>query len=488
MMPRSSSHMMRRAAASIALFGSVACAKADELQVFDRTVPPKLGPPPALTIPPVVERTLPNGLRVLVVEHHELPIVDVILLVRTGVEAEPVARSGLGTLAASLLDEGTTTRSALQIADQQAFLGVTLSTGSGWDASQVSLHTPTAQLDSALALMADVVLRPSFPPKELERLREERLTTLIQLRDRAPAIADRIYQSILFGSKHPYGQSSTGTEASVRAIVGEDVAQFHGTYYRPNNTSVIVVGDVTPEDIEQRLTRAFGAWERGVIPAQSYPETPAATQTTIHLVHKAGAPQSSFRIGAIGVPRSSPDYFPLLVANTLLGGTFTSRLMQNLRETRGFTYGASSSFDMRREAGPFTARAEIVAAKSDSALLEFMKELRAIRDTVPLTELEKAKQYLQLQLPGAFETTTGIANQLARLVTYDLPLDYFDTYSERIGKVTQADVQRVAQRYIDPARMAIVIVGDRGTVEPGLRATQVGKIELHDISGQPIRR
>ena len=442
---------------------------------------PSLGAVPAVALPPVSRRALANGLTLLVVEQHELPVADFVLVVGTGPEADPAGKTGATTLMAGLLTEGTTTRTAPQIADQAAFLGVQLSAASAWDATTVSLQTPTAQLDSALALFADVALRPSFPAAELERLRRDRLTSLLQLKDRAPAIADRAFAGAVYGAGHPYGRPATGTEASTRAITRDDVRRLYGSHVRPNNATLVVVGDVRPDDVARRAERLFAGWARGPVTAARYGTAPAAGATAVYLVDKPGAAQSSFRIGTVGVARSTEDYFPLLVMNTILGGSFTSRLNQNLRETRGYTYGAQSGFAMRRAAGPFLARAEVVTAKTDSALLEFMKELRAIRDTVPAAELAKAKQYLQLQLPGDFETTSDIAGQLVPLVTYGLPLDYYNSYVQRVAAVTQADVRRVAERYVNPARLAVVIVGDRKAIEPGLRALNVGPITVREV-------
>lgn len=452
----------------------------------DRSQPPDLGEPPALALPPVVERTLPNGLRVLVVEHHELPIVDAVLIIGTGGESDPADKPGVATMVAAMLQEGTTSRSALEIAAQEALLGASVNSGAGWDVSRVAVHTPRAQLDSALALFADVALRPSFPEAELERLRQQRLTSLLQLRDRGPAIADRAYASILYGSAHPYGRPLGGTEAATTATTRGDLERFYRTYYRPNNATLIVVGDVEPADIEARAARLLGGWERGEVPKPSYAKTAPPARTTIYLIDKSGAPQSSVRIGTIGVPRSTSDYFALEVMNTILGGSFTSRLNQNLRETKGYTYGAGSGFDMRREAGPFTARAEVTGTKTDSSVIEFMKELRAILDTVPQAELAKAKRYLQLGLPADFETTGDIAFRLSPIVIHGLPLDYYNTYVQRIEQVTQADVQRVARRYIDPAKLAIVIVGDRASLQPLLQALDLGPVTVRDLTGLEV--
>ncbi len=448
---------------------------------IDLTVPPTLGPPPALRLPPITTRTLPNGLTLVVVEQHELPLVDVILDVRTGGEADPAGKAGAASLTAGMLTEGTTTRSSLQIADQAAYLGVRVGASSGWEQSAVSLHAPTAQLDSALALFADVALHPAFNAPDLERVRKVRLTALQQLRDRGPAIADRAFATALYGEQHPYGRPLSGSEASVADLTRDDLVKFYTTFYRPNNATLLVVGDVRPDDMERRAINMFGGWTRADVPAVNESTASAPKATTLVLIDKPGAAQSSFRLGGIGVPRSTNDYFAIEVLNTILGGSFTSRLNQNLRETHGYTYGAGSGFSMRRSAGPFQASAEVVSAKTDSAFIEFMKELRAIRDTVPSDELAKAKRYLQLGLPEDFETTGSIAYQMLPLVTYGIPLDFYDTAVQKIGAVTQADVQRVARQYVNPDRLTIVIVGDRKLIEPGLRALNPGEIIIRDV-------
>jgi predicted Zn-dependent peptidase len=387
-----------------------------------------------------------------------------------------------------MLREGTTTRSSLEIADQTAFLGISLATGITWDATSVALHTPTGQLDSALALFADVALRPSFPANEFDRLKKNRLTEILQIKDRGPSIANQAYASILYGSQHPYGTLMAGTQQTVEGLSVADLKAYYASEFKPNNATLIVVGDVKPADIERRVRALFGGWQRGPIQERTYPTPPAAGQTTIFLIDKPGAPQSSFRIGSVGVPRSTKDFFALSVLNTILGGSFTSRLNNTLREVKGYTYGAGSSFDMRKMAGPFTASSEVVAAKTDSALLVFMNELNSIRQPVPADEILRAKRYTQLRLPWSFETSQQIAGGLVPIVLYDLPADFFSTYVQNIEAVTQADIQRVANQYINPSTLAIVIVGDRKTIESGLKATNVGAISVRDINGQPIQQ
>lgn len=452
------------------------------------TKAPTLGPPKAMKLPPVIRRELANGLQLLIVEQHELPVADFALVVKSGGTVDPAGKAGTASLTSLMLREGTTSRNSLDIADQIAFLGIGLGTGSTWDATTISVHTPVGQLDSALALFGDIVLHPSFPQNEFDRLRKNRLTDILQIKDRGPSIANQAYAAILYGSEHPYGTSMTGTQKSVESLSVADLKAFYSSEFKPNNSTLIVVGDVRASDVIRRVNALFGNWQRGSIQTHSYSQPPAAQPTTIYLVDKPGAPQSSFRIGSVGVPRSTKDFFALSVLNTILGGSFTSRLNNTLREVKGYTYGAGSSFDMRKMAGPFTANAEVVAAKTDSALLVFMSELNAIRQPVPADEILRAKRYTQLRLPWSFETSQQIASGLIPIVLYDLPADYFSNYVQNIEAVTQADLQRVANQYINPSSLAIVIVGDRKSIEAGLKATNVGTISIRDISGQPIQQ
>lgn len=469
-----------------AMLGVASLSSTATAQKIDRNKIPNLGPPPKVSLPPIVTRQFANGLKLMIVEQHELPLADFILVVGRGGTVDPTAKEGVANLTSSMLTEGTTTRTSLQIADQTAFLGVGLGSNSSWDASTISLHTPTAQLDSSLALFSDVVLRPAFPDQDFQRIKKTRLTNLLQLKDRPTAIADQAYASILYGADHPYGHPLIGTEASITGMTTADLRSFYSANFLPNNSTLIIVGDVTPAQIEKKIEALFGGWKQGIVAPYSFSDAPKAVATTVYLIDKPGAAQSSFRIGSVGVPRSTRDYFALNVLNTILGGSFTSRLNQNLREKHGYTYGARSRFDMRQSAGPFTASAEIVAAKTDSGLVEFMNELGAIRDTVPSVELGKAKRYLQLGMPSDFETTQQIANQLVPVALYGLALNYYNNYVTNIEGVTQADVQRVARQYINPSNLAIVVVGDRKSIEEGLKAVNAGPISIRDFFGQPI--
>lgn len=478
---------MHRVRTMVPVIGMMIGAHNAEAQI-DRTVTPTLGPPPQVKVPPVTVRELSNGLKLMIVERHTLPMVDFVLSVPVGSAQDPVDKGGVADLMAEMLTEGTASRTALQIDDQASYLGVHVGAEGGWDATQVALTTPTAQLDSALALFADVALHPAFPAADFDRLKKQRLTELLQIKDDGPEIANRVFPMILFGATHPYGRPPNGTETSVGAMTATDVAQFYRTHFFPNGATMVIVGDVKPDQIESRIQALFGTWQRGNAPTVTIKAVAARTEpTAIYLIDKPGAPQSSFRITAPGVARTTPDYFPIQVMNTSLGGSFTSRLNQNLRESKGYTYGAFSGFGMRKSVGPFVARAEIVATKTDSALLEFMKELRAIRDTMPAAELQKTKHYLELQLPSKFETNGDVAQAMTTVAVYGLPLDYYNHYVPNIETVSRNDVQRVARQYIDPDHLAIVVVGDRKSIEPMLRATHVGPVYIRNMQGEEVQ-
>jgi zinc protease len=484
--------MMTRSRSSIALIALVVAGVAVAQAVkVDRTKAPALGTPPKLPVLPVETRTLDNGLKLMIVEHHELPVADFMLVLGSGVAMEQAAQAGVARLTAEMLTEGTKTRNSLQIADQMAYLGVqvgaSLSSENPWESSMVSLHSPTGQLDSALALFSDIVLNPSFPAQEFDRLQKQRLTDLLQRKDYGPAIASEAFAAIIFGASHPYGRTTSGTEASVKGLKVSDLQLYYQTNYRPNNATLIVVGDVKPGDIERRIKTLFGNWQKSEITPPTYGVSTMGGATMVYIVDKPGAAQSSLKLGGIGVPRSTKDYFALEVMNTILGGSFTSRLNYNLREIHGYTYGAHSFFDMRKEAGPFVAQAEVVTAKTDSALIEFMKELRAIRETVPEEDLSKAKRYLQLQLPSSFETTGGIAGQLVPVSVFGLPLDYYNSYVQNIEAVTAADVQRVAKQYVNPDSISVIVVGDRKLIESRIRKLNIGAISIRDLTGKPVK-
>jgi len=448
----------------------------------DRSRPPALGPPPRLVLPTIEKHELKNGLGVWLVERHEVPLVQINLLVHAGSGDDPAGAFGLASLTAAMLDEGAGDLSSLEIADEIDFLGADLGTSSSFDASAVRLNVPVRALERALQIMADVALNPTFPADDLERLREERLTALIQARDDPAAVAAAAFPRVLFGDTHRYGTSAAGTTATITAFTRLELGAFHAEKYRPANSTLIVVGDVTTATVLPMLESAFGNWtgeraaQRAAVPASPRPR---AREVTI--VDMPGAEQTAIRVGTVGVARSTPDYFPLQVLNTVLGGSFTSRLNQNLREEHGYAYGANSRFDMRLSAGPFVAAANVQTDKTAESLTEMFNELEAIRKPIGADELAKIKNYLALGFPSAFETIEDLAARLEELAIYGLPEQFYADYTTKIGAVTAATAQRAASAIIVPDALAVVVVGDRARIEPGIRALNLGPVRVVSV-------
>jgi predicted Zn-dependent peptidase len=448
-------------------------------QAPDRSRPPAAGPAPSLKVPPIERRTLPNGLRVWIVQMQEVPVVDVSVIVTSGATADPAGKYGLAHFTAAMLDEGAGKYNALELADAVEFLGASLTTGSSFDASNVRLHTMSSKLDQALPLLADVVLRPTFPPAELERLRKERLTTLLQARDNPASVAASGFARLVFGPTHRFGTGVMGTESSNTGITTEDLRAFYAAHYQPQNAAILVTGAVTPAVVVPKLQDAFGGWKntspatKPLLPAVSQP---AARQ--IYLIDKPGAAQSQIRIGGVGVPRSTPDFHVLDVLNTTLGGSFSSRLNLNLREEHGYSYGASSIFDMRLAPGPFFATAGVQTDKTVESLTEFFKELDGMKSPVPAPELDRVRNLLALGFPGEFETTSAMAGKLSDLLVYNLPDSFFSEYVPKIQAVTAADVERAAKQYLATDRFAVVVVGDLSKIEKPIRDANFGPVRV----------
>jgi zinc protease len=448
---------------------------------------PKVGVLPKFALPKIEKQKLSNGLDVWLVRTAELPIVSMNMVFKSGGTIDPKGKTGLASLTANLINTGTKTRSAVDIANQLQNIGATLGTGSGWDSANVSMQTLTRNLDKALEIFSDVIVNPAFPESELETARRRALTALIQRKDNPNAIAGVVYNALLYGKNHPYGNVLTGDETSIKSFKQSDLKSFYETYYRPNNSALIVVGDANMLTLKPKLEKAFADWKPGNVPASSVPNASAFEKPGVYIVDKPGAAQSVILIGQVGVSRDNPDYFALQVMNDMLGGAFSSRLNLNLREDKGYTYGAGSGFSYRRGAGPFTASADVQTAVTKESVIEFMKELNGIRGSLPVTarELEISKKGLSLGYPMGFETNGQIANQLSALITYGLPDSYFNGFISRINAVTIDDVNRVANKYLTPDKMAIVIVGDKSAIAPGLG--EMGKIVYLDAEGNILK-
>jgi len=459
-----------------------------EAQAPDRSRPPDLGPPPTLNLPPIERYELSNGLQVMYMPKRNVPLVQINIIVMAGQADDPEARPGLASMTATMLDEGAGELGALELSEAIDFLGASIRVGSGEHTTSVALHTPLSMLDDALPLLADVVLRPQFSAEELDRQRRQRLTQMVQARDEARAIAQVIYDRTLFGDAHPYGIPFLGTAESLTEMSVDDLKEFHRTFLVPNNSVVVVVGDVSREEITERLEAVFGGWRPGSVPTRTFPDVQQVERREVILVDKPGAAQSEIRIGRIGVDRKAEDYYALTVMNTILGGSFASRINQNLREDKGYTYGARSSFDFNLLPGAFTASSAVQTAVTDSALVEFFKELNAILEDVTEDEMTRARNFVALRFPSRFQAVSAIAGQLGQLYIHDLPDGYFDEYVQQILAVTKEDVLRVAREYIDPERVAVIVVGDREQIEAGVRSLNLGPMHIltvEDVLGPP---
>ncbi len=466
---------------------SVKSEKKDEAKIAEQTAKlPKPGANPKLALPPIEKSQLANGLDVWIVRQSELPIVSMNLVLKSGATFEPADKTGIANLAASLLDDGTKTRSAIEIANQLQGIGASVNANSGWDATNVTMQSLTKNLDKALEIYSDVIVNPTFPTTELENLRRRTLVSLLQQKSQPGAIANTAYNKVLYGS-HPYGRDLTGTEASLKAISQGDVVKYYESTYQPNNGVLIVVGDVDKATLMPKLEKAFSSWKTGKFAAGDVPDTHSLEKTGIYLVDRPNSAQSVVSIGQVGIDRANPDYFPVVVMNAILGGGITSRISMNLREDKGYTYGAGSGWSYRRGAGPFRAGGDMQTAVTKEAVAEVLKELNGIRGGIPITqkELDYNKQSLIRRYPAGFETVGQISGQLANLVVYGLPESYFNEYISKVNAVTIDDVNRVAKKYLDPSKMAIVIVGDRKVVEPGLK--ELGySLTILDTDGNPV--
>ena len=448
---------------------------------------PKAGPDPKFILPSIEKTKLSNGLNVWLVKQNELPIVSMNLVLNSGGTFDPDDKSGVSAMTATMLNQGTKNRSAVEIANQLQSIGSSVNAGAGWDSSNVTMQTLTKNLDQTLDIYADVITNPSFPATELESIRSRALTGFRQRKFNAAAVSDLVYNKVLYGNQ-PYSRQLGGDEKSVKAMSREDLMKFYNTNYTPKNGTLIVVGDVDSKTLMPKLEKALANWksDNALVNVTDRAEVMIG-KPGIYFVDKPGAAQSSVNIGQVGVSRDNPDYYAIQVMNSILGGGGTARLFMNLREDKGYTYGAYSRFAYRRGAGPFSASGEIQTVSTKEAVQEFMKELNGIRGSIPVTqsELEVNKQNLIRRYPSGFETVGQISGQLSNLVTYGLADSYFNEYLSKVNAVTLADVNRVANKYLDPSKMAIVIVGDRKTVEPKLKELGM-PIMILDTEGNPV--
>ena len=515
LLSRRSSSFALAFASALALASALAACGGEPPPVAVAPPPPPLPPlpPPALTAPPetpdapfrqqapeadgkitfvppkVVEAQLKNGLRVLIVERHEIPVVGIRLVVGAGAGDYEGARPGALSFLGGMIEQGTKKRTALQISDDFEAIGAQHGAWFDWDSGGVSVKVLADKLDPALELMSDVALHATIPDAEIERLRARRIAGIQSEKSSPGTVAQNALVASLFGRAHPYGHSLTGEETDAKKLTRAELVKAYERLFVPKNAAIVVAGDVTKDTLLPKLEATFGQWKSGLgaLPHKGpKPIAKAATEKRLVLVDRAGA-QSQIQVFRPGVPYAVKDREAIVVMNAILGGMFSSRINMNLREKNSYTYGARSYFAMRHGAGPFLAGASVHAEKTVPAIKEVFVEIEGLRRDGPTNEeLALAKESIRLAMPGRFETAGDVANAVSDLVVYDLPLDDFEKRLARIDAVTAADVKRVAGEYLKADAMTVVVVGGKATLAPQLESLGLGPFEERDAYGNLV--
>jgi len=456
----------------------------------DRSMLPTVDAPPEAVFPAMQRTTLSNGLKVILAERHAAPVVELTLMVDAGYAADQGAIPGTASLAMNMLDEGTTSRSALEISEEMAMLGANMGSFSNLDVSVVTLSALKENLAASLDLYTDVILHPSFPQNELDRLKKQQLAGIQREKSTPLQMALRVFPKLLYGEGHAYSLPFTGsgTEASVSSLTRENLSDFHQTWFKPNNATLIVVGDVTMGELEPLLEQRFADWNEGSVPTKNIAEVAHKSAPTIYLMDRPGSQQSIIFAGHVAPPTNNPNEIAIETMNTILGGSFTSRINMNLREDKGWSYGARTILVGARGQRPFIIYAPVQTDKTSESMIEAEKELRGILGDRPITsdEIEKAQKSQTLTLAGRWETNNAVEGSIGQIVQYGLPDDYFDTYTQRVRALNMDQVSEAAHEVVHPDNLVWIIVGDRSIIEPKIRELGLGEIFLMDSDGNVI--
>lgn len=436
-------------------------------------------------LPKAQEATLKNGLRVVLLENHKVPTVSMQMVVLSGGLSDPADRRGLATFTASLLREGTKTRTSRQIAEQADAIGAALSASSGLSAftTNVSTFGLVENLDGMLDIFADVIRNPVFPKEEVEKFKTRQLSQLQAQRAIPQFLAAERFQRAIYG-EHPGALVSPSVE-SIRGLTTESLAAFHAQNFVPNNAILAIVGDVTMKDIMPRLESEFGDWKAGKAVDTTIAKVTKPGESKIYLIDRPGSVQTVLQLGALGIERTHPDYFGMLVMNRIFGGGPSGRLFMNLREDKGYTYGAYSSFGGSKFPGTVLASSEVRTDVTEGAMKEFMYEINRIRDEkVSATDLDNAKRALIGNFALSLEQPQSLLQNIITQKLYDLPADYWDTYPQKVMAITADDVQNIARKYLDTGHLHVVAVGDASKIRTSL--AKYGTVEIYDVEGKTV--
>lgn len=451
---------------------------------------PDVGEAPAASFPALQRATLSNGMEIVLAERSGVPLVQMDLLVDAGYAADQQARPGTASLAMNALDEGAGDMDALTISETLDRLGATLSTGANLDVSEVSLSTLKQTLDPALDVFADVVLRPTFPEQDVERLKQQRLAQIQQEKNQPVQMALRVFPTLVYGEGHAYSTPFTGSgyAETVQALSASDLRAYHATWFKPNNATLVVVGDVSMDELRPRLEQRFGSWQRGDVPQKNIAEVDLPPSSRVYLVDRPDAQQSVIIAGHLAPPKANDREFALQAANEVLGGSFTSRMNMNLREDKHWSYGARTILPDAEGQRPFFVYAPVQTDKTKESVQEIVKELQGITGGTPPSaeELDKAKKSQTLTLPGRWETLGAVASSVGEIVRFGLADDYYQTYAGQVRALALNDLSTAASETIRPDQMVWVVVGDRSQIEQGIRELDLGPIQVIDADGNPM--
>ena len=453
----------------------------------DRSGLPEVDTPPEAVFPRLQKTELSNGLKVILAERHAAPVVEFTLMVDAGYAADQGAIQGTASLAMSMLDEGSGGMSSLEISEALTMLGANLNTGSNLDGSVVRLSALKENLAASLDLYADVILNPAFPQNELDRLKQERMAAIQREKVSPFQMALRVFPRLLYGEGHAYSLPFTGsgTEASVSSLTRDNLVNFHQTWFKPNNATLVVVGDVTMAELEPLLEQRFAGWESGSVPTKNIAEVAHKPAPTVYLMDRPGSQQSIIFAGHVAPPKNTPNDLAIETMNTILGGAFTSRVNMNLREDKGWSYGAGTVVVGARGQRPFIVFAPVQTDKTSESMTEIANELRGYLGDNPPTDEEvlKAQQNQTLTLAGQWETNNAVEFSISEMVQYDLPDDYYDTYTDRVRSLNVSQVTAAAQEVVKPDNLVWIVVGDRSVIETKIRALNLGEMFVMDGDG-----
>jgi len=452
---------------------------------------PVPGEPPQAKFPSFEKAILPNGMKIMLVQRSSIPVVNLTMLFDGGYASDPAGKAGSASLAMNMMDEGTTRRTALQISEELLQLGADLGTGANLDFGTATLNCLTSKLDPAIAIFADVILNPSFPQADFDRLQQQTLAAIQREKAQPQQMGMRVLPTLLFGAGHAYGTPSTGSgfESSVKTITRDEIVKYHQTWIKPNNATLLIVGDVSLAEILPKLEKAFQSWKAGEVPKKNIAPVTAADKPVVYLIDKPGAQQSVVFAAQLAVQANNPNETAIAAMNSILGGTFTSRINMNLREAKHWTYGARAMFLPTRSQRPYMAIAPVQTDKTKESMVEIMKEFNDILTSRPPTteEVGKAKGNMALQLPGRWETNTAILGSMSEILRYGWPEDYYQGYATRLGILSPADVAAAGKQIIRPGSLVWVVVGDRSKIETGIRELNYGEVKFIDPDGAPVK-